>query len=185
MAGRAAARRHGRVTQYTGLLQSLFILRPHILLIDTEKVQVVPREDAAVVAVAERWLHAVIANGLKAEYAHVSLTGLQYFLPGAVALHFGRRAAHPQQLERQTKALAVVKQHLEYFGSAVQHDVGWLRGGGLQACHNLYQYAFDAAGVGVMHILGHPVVAQDFFGHFNHDVVGFEQTVLQIVLKTV
>jgi len=75
MTGWAAARRHGCVTQDTGLLQTLFILRPQILLIDTEKVQVIPREDAAVVAIAERRLHAVIAHRLQAEYADMAFTG--------------------------------------------------------------------------------------------------------------
>ena len=89
MAGRAAARRHGCVTIHTGLLQSLLVLRPQLFLIDAEKVQVVPRKDAAVVTVAERRLHAVVSDGLKAEYADVAFTGLQHFLTRAVALHFG------------------------------------------------------------------------------------------------
>ena len=96
MAGRTAARRHGCVTQDNGLLQTLFILRPQILLIDTEKVQVVPREDAAVVAIAERRLHAVIAHRLQAEYADMAFASLQHFLTGSVALHFGRRTQYPQ-----------------------------------------------------------------------------------------
>jgi hypothetical protein len=81
MFGRLSRRAgHGSITADTGLLQTLFILRPQILLVDTEKVQVVPREDAAVVAIAERWLHAVIAHRLQAEYADVAFAGLQHFL---------------------------------------------------------------------------------------------------------
>ena len=96
LAGRAAARGHGSIPADASLLQTLFILGPQIFLIDTQKVQVVPREDTAVVAIAERRLYAVIAHRLQAEYADMALASLQHFLTGSVALHFGRRTQYPQ-----------------------------------------------------------------------------------------
>src|ERR1700712_855723 len=44
-----------------------------------------------------------------------------------------------------------------------------------------YEHAFDAAVVGRSDVLGHPVCAQDEIGHLDHDVVGFEQAVVQVV----
>ena len=44
-----------------------------------------------------------------------------------------------------------------------------------------YEHTLDATVVGTLHILGQPVLAQDLFGHLDHDVVGFEQAGLQVV----
>jgi hypothetical protein len=38
--------------------------------------------------------------------------------------------------------------------------------------------------VGALHILGHPVLAQDLVGHLDHDVVGLQQAVLQVVARS-
>ena len=46
---------------------------------------------------------------------------------------------------------------------------------------HLDQYPFDATCVGKFDILRHPLFAQNFIGHLDHDVVGFEQTILQVV----
>ena len=45
----------------------------------------------------------------------------------------------------------------------------------------LQQHALDAAVVGRLHIRRHPVLSQDLAGHLDHDVVGLEQAVGQVV----
>jgi hypothetical protein len=46
------------------------------------------------------------------------------------------------------------------------------------------QHTFNAAIVGQFDVVWHPLLAQNLPGHFNHNVVGLQQTVLQVVAIT-
>ena len=57
--------------------------------------------------------HGVIADRLEVEDADLGALGDDRLLPGAVALHLGRRALDPQIFGRQAEALAVVEFDVE------------------------------------------------------------------------
>ena len=73
-------------------------------LLRAQVVQVVPGEDAAVVAVAESAAARRSAHRLQFDDPDLALAGLQHFLPGAVALHLGRRRIDAHQLEGEAEA---------------------------------------------------------------------------------
>ena len=63
------------------------VIAPQPILVDTQVIQVIPRKNAAFVAIREHWFDGVIANGLQLNHANVTFAGLQHFLARAVALH--------------------------------------------------------------------------------------------------
>nr|GEU28526.1 hypothetical protein [Tanacetum cinerariifolium] len=205
-----------------GRVQTVHIRGPQRVLLAAELIQVVPGEDARVVAVRERRLHRVVTHRLHASDAHVALAGLQRFLAWAVAHHLGRWRVHAQQFERDGKRGAVVKRNIEHFrhivharggrparrartraalrprsdgenvhrrGSAVSRASAraasccrsWPAGTGRKRCWpHSYQHPFDAAVVGALDVVGHPVLAQQVLGDLDHDVVGRGARILAV-----
>jgi hypothetical protein len=67
-------------------------------------------------------LHGVVAHGLQVFDADIALAGLQHFLPGAVALHFGRRRVHAHQLKRDAELRAVVEGDFQHARCLVHRE---------------------------------------------------------------
>src|SRR3982750_4285948 len=88
MTARRPARldRHRLVAIGAGGRQAAFVLAPQLVLLRAEEVEVIPREDAGVVAVAEGRLHCVVADWLESLQADVALARLQHLLAGTMPL---------------------------------------------------------------------------------------------------
>ena len=65
-------------------------------------------------AVAEGDLHRIAADRFELRDGDVALAPDQLFLAGAMPLHFGAGAHHPEILGVQRMALAAVKGHMEH-----------------------------------------------------------------------
>lgn len=87
----SACGHHGRVTLDAGRLQPAVVVVPELALVGAQMVEIVPGEQAALVAIGKHRLDRVIANRLQFDNVDLALAGLQDFLPRSVALHFGRR----------------------------------------------------------------------------------------------
>ena len=119
--GRAA---HGRVAVDAFLGEPLLVLLPELGLLRAEEVQVVPREDAGLVAVGETRQDRVVADRLERRDLDLALARLQDLLPRPVALHFRRRRIDAHQLERDPEDRGVVEADLENPGSLVNREGG-------------------------------------------------------------
>src|SRR6185436_1201522 len=108
----------------TGGGKLLEILRPVLLLVLAQLVEVVPGKDAGAVPVGELRLHRVRADRLERADLDRALADLQHFLPRTVPSHFGRRRIHAQVLERQPEAAAVGERDLQHVRFLVQRDAG-------------------------------------------------------------
>src|SRR5664279_2325962 len=130
MPARAGGRRGGRrgrrrrVATRAGLGEPLLVLSPQVVLLRAEEVEIVPREDAGLVAVGKARQHGVVADRLERRHADVALARLQHFLPRAVALDLGRRRIDAHQLERDAKAAPVVEADLDDTRRLVDRDRG-------------------------------------------------------------
>src|SRR6185436_12650761 len=89
--GRRGAAAHRRVAVDAFLGEPLFVLLPQVGLLRAKEVQVVPREDAGVVAVGETRQHRIVADRLERRDLDVALAGLQDLLSRPMPLHFRRR----------------------------------------------------------------------------------------------
>src|SRR5579871_3269165 len=106
----------------TRLGAALQVAGPVRRLLAPELVQVLPGVQAGVVAVVEDQLDRVLADRVHRADVHVLLAQHERLLPRTVALHLGRGGVHPQVLERQLEAAAVVEAHLEQPRRAAQAD---------------------------------------------------------------
>lgn len=61
-------------------------------------------------------LDCIIAHGFDIVDIHLSLTGLQHFLPGAVAAYFRGRRIDPQKLTGKLENFAITERNLQYSG---------------------------------------------------------------------
>ena len=68
--------RHGLVTVFAGGGQAVQVFLPQRIFLRAQAVQVVPGEDAALVAVAKSGLNGVVAHGLQIHDFHPALAGL-------------------------------------------------------------------------------------------------------------
>src|SRR5471030_964243 len=91
VAGATAGLDHLGVAIEAGRGQALEVLREQLVLLRAQAIEVVPGEQAGVVAVGERRLDGVVAHRVDLGDEDVALAGLQRLLPRAVALHLGRR----------------------------------------------------------------------------------------------
>src|SRR5574343_158051 len=128
---------HWIVTTHTRCQQALFVVPPEFGLLRTQKVQVLPGEQARIVSVGKRRLARVVAHRLDLDDCYLALARLQHFLAWAVALHFGRWGVDPHQLERNAEGIAVRKAHFQHTALAMYGQrLG--RGGVLvQSSHDL------------------------------------------------
>src|SRR5580765_3725638 len=104
---------HRRIAAHAGVAQARLVLAPQFVLLRTEKVEIVPREDAAAVAVGKDGLDGVVANRLQAVQTNLALAGLQHLLPRAVALHLRRWRIDAHQLERDAELRTIGKPDLQ------------------------------------------------------------------------
>ena len=121
-------------------------------------------------------LHCVIANLRQFHNIDISFARLQNFLARAVALYFGRGRINAHQLEGNFESFAIRETDFQGFALTMKGQGLWRWSACCQSGHamlSLNQNAFNATRIGGSHILGHPLVAQNVLGHFNHDVVGF------------
>src|SRR5450830_1938292 len=79
---------HGSIPLDTGSGQTGGVVRPQLLLLRAQKIEVVPRENARRMAIRKRGLHPVVADRLHAKQIHIPLATLQHLLTRTVALHF-------------------------------------------------------------------------------------------------
>src|SRR6185295_9076563 len=124
-----AAHRGVAVDAFLG--EALLVLPPELVLLRAEEVEVVPREDAGVVAVGEARQDRVVADRLERRDLDVALAGLQDLLARPVALDLRRRRVDAHQLERNPEARAVVEADLEHARSLMngERDRSMRRGG--------------------------------------------------------
>ena len=122
---------HRRVAIDALLGEALFVLLPQLVLLRAEEVEVVPREDAGLVAVGEARQDGVVADRLERADLDLALSRLQDLLARPVALHFRRGRVDAHQLERDPERAAVVEAHLEHPALLMNDDAmsaggGWL-----------------------------------------------------------
>src|ERR1035437_5147481 len=75
-----------RVTLDTGSGRALVVVSPELFLLRAQKIQIVPGENASVMAVRKLRLHGIIPHRFERIEFHHSLAGLQYFLSRPMAL---------------------------------------------------------------------------------------------------
>src|SRR6185503_16688691 len=80
-----------RIARRPSFLELGDITRPAHVMLLAELAQQRPAVDAGVVAVVEAQHHRVVADRLDRRDVDVALARHEHALPGAVALHFGRR----------------------------------------------------------------------------------------------
>src|ERR1035437_2798587 len=110
---------HRRVALHTGSSQASVVVGPELLLLRAQKIKIVPGKNASVMAVRKHRLHRIISHRLKRIEFHQAFAGLQYFLPGTMATHFGRWGIQTHQLKRNTKLSTVRKTYFQHPGLAV------------------------------------------------------------------
>src|SRR6516165_3947027 len=87
----------------------LEVFLPALLFLFAKLAQIFPDIEPSIVAVGKHDAHGVIADGVKPGDANIPLAGHRHPLVGTVALHFGTRREHAQQLGRKSEALSVIK----------------------------------------------------------------------------
>src|SRR5690606_33217359 len=113
---------HVRIARGAGLVQPLQIFIPVLLLMLAQLVQVFPRVQAGVVAVAENELQRVVADRLDVGDRHVDLADLQRLLAGAVSAHFRRGRMNAQIFTTQQVMLIATVAQFERARLAMQFN---------------------------------------------------------------
>ena len=67
---------HGGIALHARQLQALLVISPQLVMLRTQKIKEIPRENAGIVPIGKAGLHGVVAHLLQSFQAHLALARL-------------------------------------------------------------------------------------------------------------